>query len=75
MLAKTLYLLAFAALAMAAPQRKKDDNSKQQARIAQLRAQGLNCNESFNSGGTFVCTDGFGGDCFINVFGEGNCLI
>ncbi|KAL3588239.1 hypothetical protein FPOAC2_14138 [Fusarium poae] len=81
MLAKIISLIAFAALAMAAPQRpdfgrdpdNNGDRTAQMARVEQLRAQGLNCNEAAQ--GSFVCSDGFGGDCFINIFGEGNCLI
>ncbi|KAL2064733.1 hypothetical protein VTL71DRAFT_3871 [Oculimacula yallundae] len=72
MLAKTICLLAFAAFTMAAPLNierdpaSNGDRSKQMARIKQLRAQGLVCNESQNSGGTFVCSDGFGGDWSVN---------
>jgi len=73
MLAKTFTfcLVAFAALAMAAPAPQRDpdnngDRSKQMARVKQLRAKGLVCNESFNSGGTFVCSDGFGGDWLVH---------
>jgi hypothetical protein len=68
MLAKTISLIAFAALAMAAPQRpdfgrdpnNNGDRTAQMARVEQLRAQGLNCNEAAQ--GSFVCSDGFGGD-------------
>jgi hypothetical protein len=64
MLAKTFFcFMAFAALTVAAP---AGDRSKQMARVKQLRAQGLVCNESFNSGGTFVCSDGFGGDWLVH---------
>ncbi|SPJ70455.1 uncharacterized protein FTOL_00183 [Fusarium torulosum] len=81
MLAKTISMIAFAAMAMAAPQRpdfgrdpdNNGDRTAQMARVEQLRAQGLTCNEAAQE--TFVCSDGLGGDCFINIFGEGNCLI
>lgn len=68
MLAKVIYLTAFAAMAMAAPQRSgfgrdednNGDRSAQMARVEDLRGKGLNCNEAAQ--GSFVCSDGFGGD-------------
>jgi hypothetical protein len=70
MLAKTISLIAFAALAMAAPQvqgpdfgrdpNNNGDRTAQMARVEQLRAQGLTCNEAAQE--TFVCSDGLGGD-------------
>jgi len=69
MLAKTFFLIAFAALTVALPQQNPDknvDRSKQMALVKRARARGLVCNESFNSGGTFVCSDGFGGDWLVH---------
>jgi hypothetical protein len=63
MLAKTFCFIAFAALALAAPQRN-GDRSKQLARVKQLRAQGLVCNELKD--GTYYCSDGFGGDWLVH---------
>ncbi|CAJ0547087.1 Ff.00g017140.m01.CDS01 [Fusarium sp. VM40] len=73
MLAKIISLIAFAALAMAAPQSpdfgrdpdKNGDRTAQMARVEQLRAQGLNCNEAAQ--GSFVCSDGFGGDWYVHL--------
>ncbi|KAF9767764.1 hypothetical protein IL306_015021 [Fusarium sp. DS 682] len=81
MLANTICLFAFAALAMAAPQRpdfnrdpnNNGDRTAQNNRVEDLRSKGLTCNEAAQ--GTFVCSDGLGGDCSVNIFGEGNCLI
>nr|RBQ92306.1 hypothetical protein FVER53263_21008 [Fusarium verticillioides] len=79
MLANTFCLIAFAAtVAMAAPQLNRDPNNNgdrtaQTARVKDLRNKGLTCNKAAQE--TFVCSDGLGGDCFINIFGEGNCLI
>ncbi|KAF5983474.1 hypothetical protein FCOIX_3205 [Fusarium coicis] len=78
MLAKTICLIAFAAVAMAAPQFNRDPNNNgdrtaQMKRVEDLRNKGLTCNEAAQE--TFVCSDGLGGDCSVNIFGEGNCLI
>ncbi|KAF5632302.1 uncharacterized protein FTJAE_7634 [Fusarium tjaetaba] len=78
MLANSICLIGFAAVAMAAPQFNRDPNNNcdrtaQMARVEDLRNKGLTCNEAAQE--TFVCSDGLGGDCSINIFGEGNCLI
>ncbi|KAI7760961.1 hypothetical protein ACKAV7_010733 [Fusarium commune] len=81
MLANTIFLIAFATLAMAAPQRpdlsrdpeNNGDRTAQMKRVEDLRNKGLTCNEGAQE--AFICSDGLGGDCFINIFGEGNCLI
>ncbi|KAG4273218.1 hypothetical protein FPRO04_09824 [Fusarium proliferatum] len=81
MLVNTICLIAFAAVAMAAPQRtdfnrdpnNNGDRTAQMARVEDLRNKGLTCNEAAQE--TFVCSDGLGGDCSVNIFGEGSCLI
>ncbi|KAJ4118961.1 hypothetical protein NW768_010704 [Fusarium equiseti] len=72
MLAKTIFFMAFATLSMAAPQSSTDRNA-QMERVEELRAKGLTCNEGVQ--GSIICSDGLGGDCFVNIFGSGNCLI
>ncbi|RGP76672.1 hypothetical protein FLONG3_5112 [Fusarium longipes] len=63
MLAKTICLLSFIAVSMAAPQFSQDngDRTAQMKRVEDLRGKGLTCNEAAQE--TFVCSDGLGGDC------------
>ncbi|KAL8402731.1 hypothetical protein RB596_009194 [Gaeumannomyces avenae] len=69
---KTLLVIAFAGLAMAAPQAKKKTQAE---RVAAGRARGLNCNDSGRNDGVVLCGDGQSGEtCFINKAGVGNCL-
>ncbi|KAF5614564.1 hypothetical protein F25303_14088 [Fusarium sp. NRRL 25303] len=64
----TICLIAFAAVAMAAPQRpdfnrdpnNNGDRTAQMKRVEDLRNKGLTCNEAAQE--TFVCSDGLGGD-------------
>ncbi|GKU07512.1 hypothetical protein FLAG1_10484 [Fusarium langsethiae] len=76
MLAKVFFVVAFATLGMAMPQHGGNNNNNgdpQQARVDDLRNKGLTCND--RGDGIFVCDDGFGGNCFVNQAGSGNCLI
>ncbi|KAF5597602.1 uncharacterized protein FSUBG_8434 [Fusarium subglutinans] len=69
MLANTICLFAFAAVAMAAPQRpdfnrdpdNNGDRTAQMKRVEDLRNKGLTCNEGAQE--AFICSDGLGGDC------------
>jgi hypothetical protein len=62
MLVKTICIIAFAAVSMAAPQFGQDngDRTTQMQRVEDLRGKGLTCNEAAQE--TFVCSDGLGGD-------------
>lgn len=68
MYAHAICFIAFAALTMAAPQRpdfgrdpdNNGDRTAQMERVEDLRNKGLVCNEAAQ--GSFVCSDGFGGD-------------
>ena len=71
MLAKSIVALTFAALALAAPQGGNRD--AQLKRVEDLRRKGLVCN--LQPQGHFVCSDGFGGDCYVDIRGGGSCLI
>ncbi|KAK2018361.1 hypothetical protein LZ32DRAFT_654126 [Colletotrichum eremochloae] len=71
MLAKTFFIVAFAALAAAAPA-KGGASDKQAQRVDELRKEGLTCNADRE--GIFVCDDGLGGNCFVNKAGSGTCL-
>ncbi|KAM0389536.1 hypothetical protein HYE67_001356 [Fusarium culmorum] len=77
MLVKVFFAIAFATLGLAMPQRGNNNNNNngnaQQARVEDLRNKGLTCND--RGDGIFVCDDGFGGNCFVNDAGSGNCLI
>ncbi|KAF4345532.1 hypothetical protein FBEOM_482 [Fusarium beomiforme] len=81
MLANTICLIAFAAVAMAAPQgnpflrdpNNNGDRTAQMQRVEDLRSKDLTCNPGPQD--TFVCDDGLGGNCSVNIFGEGTCLI
>lgn len=67
MYARAICLIAFAALTMAAPQRDPDNNgdrTAQMERVEDLRNKGLVCNEAAQ--GSFVCSDGFGGDWSVH---------
>lgn len=59
MLAKTIFVMAFATLTMAAPQ-ASGDRSAQMTRVEELRGKGLTCNEGVQ--GSIICSDGLGGD-------------
>lgn len=71
MLVNNICLIAFAAVAMAAPQRidfnrdpnNNGDRTAQMARVEDLRNKGLTCNEAAQE--TFVCSDGLGGDWLV----------
>ncbi|KAL8337716.1 hypothetical protein RB601_006841 [Gaeumannomyces tritici] len=69
---KTLLVIAFTGLAMAAPQARKKTQAE---RVAAGRERGLICNESGRNDGIVLCGDGQSGEtCFINKAGGGNCL-
>lgn len=70
MLAKSIFALALAAVAMAAPQAGNDPQLK---RVEDLRAKGLVCNKQPQ--GHFYCHDSLGGDCYVDIRGGGSCLI
>ncbi|KAH7303774.1 hypothetical protein B0I35DRAFT_517198 [Stachybotrys elegans] len=71
MLAKSVLVLAFAALSLAAPHGGSSD--AQLKRVEELRKKGLVCNKQPQ--GHFYCSDGFGGDCYVDIRGGGSCLI
>ncbi|KAL8393773.1 hypothetical protein RB595_003500 [Gaeumannomyces hyphopodioides] len=69
---KTLLVVAFAGLAIAAPQQRKKTQAE---RVAIGRQNGLICNDRGRGDGVVLCGDGQSGEtCFINKAGGGNCL-
>lgn len=78
MFAKTICLIAFAAVAMAAPQFNRDPNNNgdrtaQMRRVEDLRNKGLTCNEAAQE--TFVCSDGLGGDWSVYIHAFSTILL